>query len=158
MEDFSPTTQDTTPRTLHPPPFMHSQQRPPIPFSTTTTSTRPTPVPRSNNVETLKSWSHLFRPSFSQGPTPSTPQSSQSQSMDSQTTFTFCQNRLLSATEDLGKIVQNVSSSFGEDKRNLEGMIGEARALIEGVKQENMARHDRNMNDSMPAQGRGIDG
>jgi hypothetical protein len=78
--------------------------------------------------------------------------------MDSQTTFTFSQNRLLSATEDLGKIVQNVSSSFGEDKRNLEGMIGEARALIEGIKQENMTRHDRNMNDSTRPLGRGVDG
>jgi hypothetical protein len=76
--------------------------------------------------------------------------------MDSQTTFTFCQNRLLSATEDLGKIVQNVATLFGEDKRNLEGMIGEANALIEGVKQENIARHDRNMNDSIRPSGGGL--
>lgn len=69
--------------------------------------------------------------------------------MDSQTTFTFCQNRLLASTEDLGKIVQNVSNSFTEDKRNLEGMVTEARALIETVRQENRERHDRNMDDSM---------
>ena len=69
--------------------------------------------------------------------------------MDSQTTFTFCQNRLLASTQDLGKIVQNVSNSFTDDKRTLERMITEARALIEAARQENRERHDRNMDDSM---------
>jgi len=67
--------------------------------------------------------------------------------MDSHTTF--CENRLLSATEDLGTIVQNVA--------NLEGMGGEAQTLIEDV-EEKMPKHDRDKNDSIshPCLGRGV--
>ena len=142
MEDFLPPTQDT-PRSIQPRPIVQSQQ--PL-FATRST------LHRSNAIETVKSWSHLFRPSFS-GPTPAATQPTQSQSMDSQTTFTFCQNRLLASTEDLGKIVQNLSTSFAEDKRTLEGMINEAKALIETARQENRERHDRNMHDSMTLPG-----
>jgi len=49
--------------------------------------------------------------------------------------------------------VQNLSTSFAEDKRTLEGMINEAKALIETARQENRERHDRNMHDSMTLPG-----
>jgi hypothetical protein len=108
---------------------------------------------RFNNNEVVKPWSHLFRASLlcQNSPSQSQTQSQSSQStnpFDHSATFAFYQNRLLASTEDLSKLIENVSSTISHDKTTLEALIGNTKELVETVRQENVARHDQNMKDS----------
>ena len=104
--------------------------------------------PHVNAIESNKPWYHLFRPSLLG---PNTPPFSQSQPLQHEDrSFQFCQSRLITATEDLSKMVQNVSSTFTQDKTNLETLIGNARELIETARHENNTRHDNCMKESTP--------
>ena len=104
---------------------------------------------RSSSTEPNKTWFHLFRPSLL-GPPSSQSQSQSPQPLDdrSLTTFTFCQNRLISSTEDLSKIIQNAYSTFSQDKEKLETLLGSARDLIQTIRNENITQNDENMNAS----------
>jgi len=100
--------------------------------------------PHVNSIESNKPWYHLFRPSLL-GPNSIPPSQSQSPQLE---TFQFCQSRLITSTEDLSKLIQNVSSIFTQDKTSLETLIGSARELIEITRDENNTRHDSRMKES----------
>jgi hypothetical protein len=110
---------------------------------------------RSNDLNTP--WSNLLRPSLLGPNTPifTQSQTSQSQSQsdsppDSHTTFTFCQNRLLSSTQDLSKMIQTVSNTLTDDKTSLETLLASTRTLIDSIREENITHHNQNMKNSPP--------
>ncbi len=47
-------------------------------------------------------------------------------------------------------MIQNVSSTFTQDKTSLETLIGNARELIETARHETNTRHDNSMKESIP--------
>src|SRR5438046_1507966 len=78
--------------------------------------------PHSNSLEFNKPWYHLFRPSLL-GPNSAPSLQPQSPQCENFSAFHFCQSRLIAATEDLSKMIQNVSSTFAQEKTNLETLI-----------------------------------
>jgi hypothetical protein len=142
-----------------------SQQQEPTQTQDTTTTTqlplttlklipnRSTILSRSQSIEPIKPWYHLFRPSLLGPNGPSSSQSqSQSQSQfidDRSTTFTFCQNRLITSTEDLSKMIQNAYTTFSQDKEKLESLIDNAKELLQSVRDENATQNEQNMNTSI---------
>ena len=130
-----------------PPPKEHTQTQ--ITADSQLSSTKFVPIrsfPHLNSLESNKPWYHLFRPSLLG---PNTPPSSQSQPLQCEDrSFQFCQSRLIAATEDLSKLIQNVSSTCTKDKTSLETLIGCARELIETTRNENNTRHDSRMEES----------
>jgi hypothetical protein len=111
----------------------------------------------SGHSTNSKPWSHLFRSSLftpeTASNTPSVIQDTQlSQSpdsgVDSNAAFTFCQNRLLTSSSDLTKLIQDVSSLFKKDKEAITNLVGEANELITTTREENRLFLEENMTKS----------
>lgn len=110
------------------------------------------------NSSNTKPWSHLFRSSLftpmTTLNTPSVIQDTQlSQSPDSgvdpNAAFAFCQNRLLTSSSDLTKLIQDVSSMFAQDKEAITNLVGSAKELITTTREENRLLQEENMNKSI---------
>ena len=62
----------------------------------------------------------------------------------------FCQNRLISATEEVRKEIQDVQGTVVRERESVEGLIEGARELIETVRGENNTQMEKNMANSLP--------
>jgi hypothetical protein len=118
----------------------------------------PEPQNSDNPPSINKTWSHLFKSSIfspmNGSNTPSFPQVSQiSQSAGSQAeqlaAFVFCQNRLLAFSGDITKMIQDVSSTFTQDKENLTTFLGSVKELMETCRQGNRTQLEEIMNNSI---------
>ena len=112
---------------------------------------RPTILSQSNSIgeAILKPWHNLLRPSLLGPNTPSTSsqlqlQSQLSQSISDHSTFTFCQNRIISSTQDLTKLIQNSYSAFSQDTQKLETLIFSTKDIIQTIQDENTTQNEKN--------------
>src|SRR5579862_579132 len=111
----------------------------------------PITVPRSKILDAIQErpWSRIFRtpiPSSAISPAQNTQTSSAMDHMVDSSAFAVCQTRILQSTEDLSRLVQNLSCTLKEDKENLDSLIGSARGLVEAAREESKSRENQYLN------------